>query len=267
MNLLALFNQFEGLADQENLTRTSSRREAFSSIGKIMGKTAAIGLPLGAALLAPTPVRAQGGGTSVVDVLNFALLLEYLEAEYYVTGLSSNNLLSGDIRQKIILISQHETSHVELLKSAISSSGGTPITSPTFDFTAGGTFNDVFSNMQTFLAVAQAFEDTGVRAYKGQAANLMSSDSALTTALQIHSVEARHASEIRRIRGSKGWITNATNTSAPAADAVYAGEDNIIQLGVDAAALTTVSRDRVTEAYDEPLTMAEVNAIAGLFIV
>jgi hypothetical protein len=49
-----------------------------------------------------------------------------------------------------------------------------------------------------FLALAQAFEDTGVRAYKGQAANLISTD-LLTAALQIH-VEARHASEVRRLR-------------------------------------------------------------------
>ncbi len=138
---------------------------------------------------------------------------------------------------------------------------------PTFDFTAGGTFPDVFSNQETFLAVAQAFEDTGVRAYKGQAPNLLGSPEVLTAALQIHSVEARHASEIRRIRGSKGWITNAENTTgADAADAVYAGEGNITQLGVDAAALTNVSRDRVTEAYDEPLGRQAVLDIAGLFI-
>jgi rubrerythrin len=56
------------------------------------------------------------------------------------------------------------------------------------------------------LALAQAFEDTGVRAYKGQAANLMSKPDLLTAALQIHSVEARHASEVRRLRGQKDGL-------------------------------------------------------------
>jgi rubrerythrin len=63
-----------------------------------------------------------------------------------------------------------------------------------------------FTDYQQFLALAQAFEDTGVRAYKGQAANLMSKPDLLTAALQIHSVEARHASEVRRLRGQKDGL-------------------------------------------------------------
>ena len=49
------------------------------------------------------------------------------------------------------------------------------------------------------------FEDLGVAAYKGQAGNLMASDEILTAALQIHSVEARHAAEVRRILGMPSW--------------------------------------------------------------
>jgi len=50
-------------------------------------------------------------------------------------------------------------------------------------------------------AVAQTLEDTGVAAYKGQAPRLTGGGELLTTALRIHSVEARHAAELRRIRG------------------------------------------------------------------
>ena len=49
------------------------------------------------------------------------------------------------------------------------------------------------------------FEDTGVKAYKGQAGNLITSSKLFTAALRIHSVEARHAAEIRRLRGVKEW--------------------------------------------------------------
>ncbi|MGI9113912.1 MAG: ferritin-like domain-containing protein, partial [Chthoniobacterales bacterium] len=62
-----------------------------------------------------------------------------------------------------------------------------------------------FSNYRTFLELAQTFEDTGVAAYKGQATNLITSSKLLTAALRIHSVEARHAAEIRRLRGEKPW--------------------------------------------------------------
>ncbi|MGH7656753.1 MAG: ferritin-like domain-containing protein, partial [Gemmatimonadales bacterium] len=112
-------------------------------------------------------------------------------------------------------------------------------------------------------ALAQGFEDTGVRAYKGQLGNLISFKPYLVAGARIHSVEARHASEIRRLRGQKGWIT-FNNTDVSALAAVYAGEENQIQLGVDVSASEGAAAG--TEAFDEPLTKEEVLAIAGLFI-
>ncbi len=265
MKLLSVFNQFEALANNETRDKATTRREAFTTLGKTLGKAATIALPL-AAFMTPNRVAAQSSGDTVIDVLNFALLLEYLESEYYQTGLSTDSLLTGDTRETIALISQHETAHVEFLKTAINGAGGTAIDKPEFDFTVGGAF-DPFGDLPTFMVLAQAFEDTGVRAYKGQAVNLMGNKDVLTAALQIHSVEARHASEIRRMRGSKGWITSDNNTTGvDAIDAVYNGEDNITQLGLDAVSITDVSRDRVTEAYDEPLSKADVTDIAMLFL-
>jgi hypothetical protein len=86
----------------------------------------------------------------------------------------------------------------------------------------------------------------------------------LTAALDIHSVEARHASEVRRLRGLKGWISNADANGLPAA--IYVGEDNTTQGGVNVTTITTAPAVSVTEAFDEPLTMAAVLAIAGPFI-
>jgi hypothetical protein len=85
-----------------------------------------------------------------------------------------------------------------------------------YDFTAGGTFPTVFSSYPTFLAVAQVLEDTGVRAYKGRAGELVGQKVFLTAALGIHAVEARHAAKIRFMRRMNGqapnmkpWITGA----------------------------------------------------------
>jgi rubrerythrin len=269
MNIFQFIDRFSSRElDQDLKSNTvQTRRDMFRQFGNMARDAAAIGLPIGAALLSPNRAMAQTtGDNTVLDVLNFALTLEYLEAEFYVMGLDAGGLLSGRERSVVEQISRHENAHVEFLKTAISGSGGTPVDKPTFDFTAGGAFADVFTNPDTFMALAQAFEDTGVRAYKGQAANLMTNATVLQAALQIHSVEARHASEIRRLRGSKGWITNAMNTTAPAADAVYAGEDNFTHLGVDARNVVSVDIAGLTEAYDEPLSMSEVNTIAGLFI-
>ena len=78
----------------------------------------------------------------------------------------------------ITTIRDHELAHVNFLKSAISAAGGTPIGQPVFDFTGGngsgnGPFAGAFADYELFLAVAQVLEDTGVRAYKGQAGNLI----------------------------------------------------------------------------------------------
>lgn len=243
--------------DTEIQDKGFSRRDALNkgfSMG-IKGLMAAI--PLGL-LLKPTQTFA---GTAPVDVLNFALKLEYLESAFYTMGISSGIIPSSDMAV-IAQISKHETAHVATLKAAITASGGTPVTEPGFDFTAGGTYPDVFTNYATFLTLANAFEDTGVRAYKGQAPNLLGTD-LLTAALDIHSVEARHASEIRRLRGQKGWISGNMTTGVPAA--VYVGEDNVSQGGVDVTTITSVSAAYVMECFDEPLTMDQVLAIAGPF--
>lgn len=259
MRLENLLTDIQSKVEDSN----KSRRDVIGDISK-MGLTAALAaLPLGLGLFNPRKVQAQPS-SGVIEVLNFALTLEYLEAEFYQEGVDSG-IFSGSDLTVISQISKHETAHVTLLKGALGAMAGSK---PEFDFTANGTFSDVFTNPETFMALAQAFEDTGVRAYKGQAGALLGTPE-LTIALQIHSVEARHASQIRRMRGDKGWITNNDNSSLPdVTNPIYAGEENIMQAGLNAVTITNgkVSQNAVTEAYDEPLTMAEVLNIASLFL-
>ena len=174
----------------------------------------------------------------------------------------------GDTRAFFESVRDNEIAHVEFLKTAIQGAGGTPVAKPNFDFSAGGNFPTWNSDLQTFMALSQAFEDTGVRAYKGQAGNLAGNPAVLTSALQIHAVEARHASIVRRIRGLKGWITGGPEGEMvpAAAEAVYAGEAEVVQAGVNIPNVAKVSVDAATEAFDEPLSKQAVLDIASLFI-
>ena len=266
--MMTIFNLLDRIsADLPNADEATSRRGLFTSMADFGKKVAVAAVPVGAAS-ATYSTKAFAQESSVIDVLNFALLLEYLEAEYYVKGLDSGVIPSGSDEEKVFMqISKHETAHVEFLKAAISGSGGEPIDKPEFDFSARGNFWP-FHKYQDFLALSQAFEDTGVRAYKGQAANLMGNAEVLTAALQIHSVEASHASKVRRIRGLMGWITqDERGEGMPAAtQPVYDGEDKLVQAGVDLTSLTAFGADSATESYDEPLTKEEVTAIASLFL-
>ena len=259
--------------------RLVSRRRAITQGATASGIVMA-GLKIGSVpvALAALSQDAFGQGrlpAAVNGVLNFALRLEYLEAEFYNLGVAAPNLIPAADRTIFQTIQAHENAHVEYLRGAL---GASARPKPTFDFTAGngtgnGPFADVFTNYATFMAVAQAFEDTGVRAYKGQAATLKPYKDILQAALTIHSVEARHAAEVRRLRGNfmdlepnQGWITEAI-TDIPGTAAVYAREDNTVHLGIDVTTVTPVSRKEITEAFDEPLTMAEVLAIVDPFIV
>lgn len=246
-----------------------SRREALDKLGAASLSVAAATIPL-AGLGRSQPAVAQSTG-DVVDSLNFALTLEYLEDSYYRQGLNASGLIPSGARPVYEQVSQHESRHVEILSATIEDLGGDPVSfsDGDFDFTADGSF-EPFSDYPTFLLLSQAFEDTGVRAYKGQAPSLTGND-LLTAALQIHSVEARHAAEVRRLRASQGaalkpWITGAESGAAP--QAVYAGEGNATQAGIEQRSLGDYSDAEVTGAYDEPLTMEDVageNSIASPF--
>ncbi|MEO8882595.1 MAG: ferritin-like domain-containing protein [Devosia sp.] len=176
----------------------ASRRDAFAKYGKL----ALIGSAPIVLAMASTEAFAAGGlPQQVVDVLNFALTLEYLEAAFYKKGNGTGGLIPPKYKALFKTIGQHETAHVALLKGAL---GAAAVAAPAVDFTAGGKYADVFSNFQTFATLSATFEDLGVAAYKGQAGNLAGTP-VLTTALQIHSVEARHASAVRPIIGKAGW--------------------------------------------------------------
>ncbi|MDQ6873372.1 MAG: ferritin-like domain-containing protein [Gemmatimonadota bacterium] len=262
--------------DPEIIETITNRQEAISkgasASSKVMAALAIGSIPVALAALSK---EAYGQTPAdVVDVLQFALTLEYLESEFYNRGVANADVMAipaGD-RPIFTTIQLHENDHVAALKTFITARGAVPGTKPTFDFTAKGAvagFNFGAGQYATFQVLAQAFEDTGVRAYKGQAGRLISDKGALNAALSIHSVEARHASEIRRLRGKKGWITGKSRDDLPAfTQGIYDGEDNTVQAGLDISALGTNNGgvDAVTQSFDEPLTKDAVLAIVSPFI-
>lgn len=275
MDFFKILNMLEE-RDPEMSDRLNTRRQAlrdFADLGKKL-TMAAVPVAMGGMFQ-----KAYSQSTvNVVDVLNYALTLEYLEYRFYEKALASAGLIpAGAPTAAITTIMNHEKAHVDFLKTAITGAGGTPVTEPKFDFSGGqgsgtGPFATAFSNYQLFLAVAQSLEDTGVRAYKGQAPGLVQQNSVLTAALNIHSVEARHASHIRQMRKANGasvkpWITgNTSGIDNAVVQAIYNGEENTTQAGVDIKSLSGVSANAASEAFDEPLTKEQVLAVATLFL-
>lgn len=275
MNVHHIIQQIEK-TDPDFAERVDTRRSAMKEFAGIAGKLALAAVPLALGGMFKKAYGRQAGN-SLFDILNYALTLEYLEAKFYQMGSASSGLIpSGAPTMAIQTIGAHETAHVNFLRTAITAAGGTPVSEPTFDFTAGGAFSNVFSSYATFLAVAQTFEDTGVRAYKGQAAqaSLMANNDVLTAALNIHSVEARHASHIRQMRKANGfgdvkpWITGKESGIGAAVQASYDGEEITSQAGVEIVNINgqSISAAAASEAFDEPLSMQQVLDIVSPFI-
>jgi hypothetical protein len=130
-----------------------------------------------------------------IDVLNYALTLEYLEAAFYQQG-NSAGLLSGTEKDYATTIQSDEEYHVTAITATIKQLGGTPVAAPGVDF------GKSFDSRESFLTTAHTFENVGVGAYLG-AAGFIKDKAVLQAAAGIFGVEARHAAVIGSILGLK----------------------------------------------------------------
>lgn len=189
-----------GLANPEltgfevhGMTRSSFILRGALAAGAFYG-TAAV-TPFVSQALAET-----GGGDA--EILNFALTLEYLEADFYnVKGKSLN--LSGEAKTYAKLFGEEEAEHVTALTAAIKQLGAKPVAKPTFAFPA--------TSESSFLALASVLENTGVGAYNGSAPSLQSKQ-VLAAAGSIVQIEARHAAAIDLLLGKSPTPTEGFDT-------------------------------------------------------
>ena len=222
------------------IDKALSRRSFIAGAGAVAGATVIAGCSSNYS--APTTTTTTTSKVSDADILNFALNLEYLEAEFYLRAATGAGLTTADsgnsaslttggaqvaglttVQQNYIYeIAQNELDHVRFLRSAL---GGSAVTAPAIDLTnsfngaasaagIGASFNP-FMTYQSFLVGAFVFEDVGVTAYHG-AAGLLSTTTTgkgyLSAAASILAVEAYHAAEIRTLLIADS-VKNATTAS------------------------------------------------------
>lgn len=122
-----------------------------------------------------------------IDVLNYALTLEHLEAAFYELAPEYDLGMDGfgnNINEWVAVIGQHEADHVTTLTQVITDLGGTPVERGMYDFGV--------TDAASFLQVAMTLENVGVAAYDG-AGQFIQTPELLTAAGGIVAVEARHA--------------------------------------------------------------------------
>lgn len=134
----------------------------------------------------PSPSPPPSGGMGDLAILNYALTLEYLETQFYKKVIKAG-LFSGPAGQLLKTFGHDEQQHVNALKKAVTSAGGTPAAKPMGKFPLG--------SASKVAMLAYTVENLGAGAYLGQAGNIQSKQ-VLAAALSIHSVEARHAAAL-----------------------------------------------------------------------
>jgi hypothetical protein len=164
-------------------------REAF-----LMRSTLAAGAAYGAMSatgLISSALADAGGGD--IDILNYALTLEFLETEFYTRAAKQVKGLSKYESDLTKELRDNEGAHVDALTATIKQLGGKPVASPMFQFCGA------FASRTAYFKTANVLEDTGVSAYNGAAPMIKSVD-VLAAAGSIVQVEARHAAMIRLVR-------------------------------------------------------------------
>lgn len=185
----------------------SSRKRFFKLMGGGVGAAGAFSIFLAACGgdddgSGTTGAAGQTGGTGTsgtttaamngdLEIVNYALTLEYLEADFYMKVVDSG-LFSGTQLDLIKTIGEHEQAHVDALTQTVNQLGGTPAAKPETKFP--------LESATAVLELAATVENLGAAAYLGQAANIQS-DEILAAALSIHSVEARHAAALNLLTG------------------------------------------------------------------
>lgn len=327
MDFFQLLSDIEKV-DPEVYERFDARRRVFKHFGMMGKKLTAAAMPgLVSGLFSKAYGQVSALPPDIVNVLNLALSLEYLEFYFYdtalnrpttyglptsaslFTGITGSTVAPTGERQGIIVIRNDEEGHIKTLRAALGSAAIPAPDRALFDYSGGkgslkGPFVDVFTSSATFYKVAQSFVDTGVRAYKGGAPTLFNNKDLLETALNIHSVEARHSSHLRTLRrgkaanlngpdaalavaGSpdlntapKSWISGTDNGGASPSTTVsttpvygagasatdYPAESNVTQAGRNITSDSGISSAAASEAFDEPLDAATVKTIARNFV-
>ncbi len=226
--LMAEAQQFE----QERTAARMNRRKLISNLTMAAGAAGALGVA-GCSNAGPVAITVPTAATpSVLDVLQFALNLEYFEASFYSYVVTGNGLSTADMGPnpgtvtggaKITFTNSYmaniaanlmteEVLHVELLRATIQSSfGATPVSMPSLNLAPSTALTA--NSDATFAAIARQVEGVGVSAYIGGAQYLTSSLPALNYAAQILDVEAQHAGALR-------FACIRLGVTSPAADAL-----------------------------------------------
>ena len=275
--------------------------KAFSRRGFLAGAGAAtaatlIGCGDSTPVTSTVPTTPTAATITDNDVLNFALNLEYLEAEFYLRAVTGNGVPAADgggatitvpgttmvnftdpwIKAIAVEQAQTELSHIRALRATISANGGTPVSQPALNYTdafnsialnagIGSAFNP-FASQLNYLIGALTFPDVGVTAYTG-GATLLKNPDILNSAAGFQATEAYHAGMFRNVLAYQALSSNDTtylnyfNEVVQLRSKLGGGNETILYQGAGTLPSFT-SAGKYTAVAPSTIVAADSNALA-----
>lgn len=241
------------------MTMTTESRTSMMGLGPMVAAPNLVFTPQQFGATEATMMRASGGpipglsdisakkasptGTANdLSILNAALLLEYLESEFYARIVAADlarPYLQGRTKVAALTLARDEAAHVQNVTNMIVKLGGMPIAKPQFQFPA-----NVYLSPIAFLQLSVELEENGVGAYLG-AAPMVKNKDVLNFAASIYGIEARHTGWVRFLSGNSiapraieqpRTIAEATANAAPfivAGTMMPAGTDTPPAMGTE----------------------------------
>ncbi|WP_053057770.1 ferritin-like domain-containing protein [Rubrobacter aplysinae] len=183
------------------LAQPRTRKDFFKSLA-----VAGFGAAAGAAALTPRAFAQYGTSGGDIGIANFALTLEFLEAEFYTLAVNSG-MLAGEALAVVTNLRDHELAHADAVSSLIQDAGGTPVAKPEFTFP-----DSALASQAAILETAATLEPVGVGAYLG-AGPMIQSPEVLAAAGSIEVIEGEHVVAVNDLIG----VVPPANTAFPEA--------------------------------------------------
>ncbi len=229
---------------QDRAIKRVSRRNFMAGLGLAAGAASAVAIAgcggSSVPTTTPSPTPTPEPTVTELDVLNFALNLEYLEASFYsyiatgtglpasamgtspgaVTGITAAVAFTDpNVTALAQQLAADEVAHVQLIRTLITAAGSTPVSMPALNLAALGPI----TNDATFLAIARQLETVGTSAYEGGITYFVSDLPGLAYAATIHDTEGQHEGTLRQFCIAKGLTSAAVDSydKPPALSAVF----------------------------------------------
>jgi hypothetical protein len=269
MKLTDILKEIESI-QPETFENATGRRDILKNLGM---KVAAIATPFAAVSMFSNKAAAKTTDI-LAEAIVFALGISYMQSALYTQALAATGLIPDSAADGFKKILKDKNSQVAYWVYQLTATGNVVPGVPSYDFTAKNALPKAMTDYGTFLTVAHAIEDAGVRMYLTAVQMLVTNKAFRTDAVNMATTNARHAAHVRMLRRNLGvdmmaWIVGTEpNSIVGEIKKAYQNEDNTTQLKVTTVGINgfAISFNAATGAFDEPMAEADAKIFMTPFI-